>query len=158
MFHQPKMSIISAAAGVKVQVRASRRKKPRMFARLVWMTGLEPATSWSLTRCATNCATSRSAFVIELGLEPKTHSLEGCCSIQLSYSTGPNRSRSILDFPCRSGTDCKDSHFFSIARVCRGFFALAPPPYSPAGAEGRMKCVMTALTMYRAERVQAMPS
>ena len=27
---------------------------------LVWMTGLEPATSWSLTRCATNCATSRS--------------------------------------------------------------------------------------------------
>gem|GEM_PF-5863659 len=25
----------------------------------VWMTGLEPATSWSLTRCATNCATSR---------------------------------------------------------------------------------------------------
>ena len=25
--------------------------------------------------------------MIELGLEPKTHSLEGCCSIQLSYST-----------------------------------------------------------------------
>ena len=29
---------------------------------LVWMTGLEPATSWSLTRCATNCATSRGPF------------------------------------------------------------------------------------------------
>ena len=27
------------------------------------MTGLEPATSWSLTRCATNCATSRGPFV-----------------------------------------------------------------------------------------------
>ena len=26
-------------------------------------------------------------FVIRLGLEPKTHSLEGCCSIQLSYRT-----------------------------------------------------------------------
>ena len=26
-------------------------------------------------------------FVIPLGLEPKTHSLEGCCSIQLSYGT-----------------------------------------------------------------------
>ena len=26
---------------------------------LVWMKGLEPSTSWSLTRCATNCATSR---------------------------------------------------------------------------------------------------
>ena len=29
---------------------------------LVWMTGLEPATSWSLTRCATNCATSRESL------------------------------------------------------------------------------------------------
>ena len=28
--------------------------------------------------------------VIELGFEPKTHSLEGCCSIQLSYQTNPN--------------------------------------------------------------------
>ena len=25
--------------------------------------------------------------VISLGLEPRTHSLEGCCSIQLSYET-----------------------------------------------------------------------
>ena len=28
-------------------------------------------------------------FVIPLGLEPKTYSLEGCCSIQLSYGTEP---------------------------------------------------------------------
>ena len=28
-------------------------------------------------------------FVIRLGFEPKTHSLEGCCSIQLSYRTNP---------------------------------------------------------------------
>ena len=27
--------------------------------------------------------------VILLGFEPKTHSLEGCCSIQLSYRTKP---------------------------------------------------------------------
>lgn len=26
-------------------------------------------------------------IVIPLGFEPKTHSLEGCCSIQLSYRT-----------------------------------------------------------------------
>ena len=26
-------------------------------------------------------------IVIRLGFEPKTHSLEGCCSIQLSYQT-----------------------------------------------------------------------
>ena len=30
-----------------------------------------------------------SSFVIRLGFEPKTHSLEGCCSIQLSYRTRP---------------------------------------------------------------------
>ena len=29
----------------------------------------------------------RCFLVIPLGLEPKTHSLEGCCSIQLSYGT-----------------------------------------------------------------------
>ena len=29
----------------------------------------------------------RKRFVIRLGFEPKTHSLEGCCSIQLSYRT-----------------------------------------------------------------------
>ena len=28
-----------------------------------------------------------SLLVIRLGFEPKTHSLEGCCSIQLSYRT-----------------------------------------------------------------------
>ena len=27
----------------------------------------------------------KAYFVIRLGFEPKTHSLEGCCSIQLSY-------------------------------------------------------------------------
>ena len=26
-------------------------------------------------------------FVIPRGFEPRTHSLEGCCSIQLSYET-----------------------------------------------------------------------
>ncbi len=28
-------------------------------------------------------------FVIRAGFEPTTHSLEGCCSIQLSYRTDP---------------------------------------------------------------------
>ena len=31
----------------------------------------------------------RAIKVIRLGFEPKTHSLEGCCSIQLSYRTDP---------------------------------------------------------------------
>ena len=31
--------------------------------------------------------------VISLGFEPKTHSLEGCCSIQLSYETRSFASR-----------------------------------------------------------------
>ncbi len=29
----------------------------------------------------------KGAGVIPLGFEPRTHSLEGCCSIQLSYGT-----------------------------------------------------------------------
>ena len=31
--------------------------------------------------CVTHC------LVIRSGFEPETHSLEGCCSIQLSYQT-----------------------------------------------------------------------
>ena len=31
-----------------------------------------------------------ACVVIRLGFEPKTHSLEGCCSIQLSYRTVPH--------------------------------------------------------------------
>ncbi len=39
---------------------------------------------------------SRFPFrVIPLGFEPKTHSLEGCCSIQLSYGTIANRLKAI---------------------------------------------------------------
>ena len=30
---------------------------------------------------------SEGIFVIPIGFEPMTHSLEGCCSIQLSYGT-----------------------------------------------------------------------
>ena len=35
--------------------------------------------------------TFQSTSVIWLGFEPKTHSLEGCCSIQLSYQTNPSK-------------------------------------------------------------------
>ena len=50
-----------------------------------------------------------SLLVIRLGFEPKTHSLEGCCSIQLSY-------RTILKFrhegcPFREEQDCKYRDF-----------------------------------------------
>ena len=36
--------------------------------------------------------------VIPLGLEPKTHSLEGCCSIQLSYGTILNGNAKVVIF------------------------------------------------------------
>ena len=45
-------------------------------------------------------------FVIRAGFEPTTHSLEGCCSIQLSYRTDPYL------FPFRWAdfeSGCKDS-------------------------------------------------
>ena len=51
------------------------------------------------TTNATDKAVAFILFVIPLGFEPKTHSLEGCCSIQLSYGT-------ILIW------GCKDSNFF----------------------------------------------
>ena len=38
----------------------------------------------------------RLNFVIPLGFEPKTHSLEGCCSIQLSYGTPAALSHAAL--------------------------------------------------------------
>ena len=38
------------------------------------------------------------ACVIRLGFEPKTHSLEGCCSIQLSYQTIAFRDCKITKF------------------------------------------------------------
>ena len=44
----------------------------------------------------------KAYFVIRLGFEPKTHSLEGCCSIQLSYQT-------IL-------FGCKDTAFFQCVK------------------------------------------
>ena len=46
----------------------------------------------------------RAIKVIRLGFEPKTHSLEGCCSIQLSYRTSPFLPVSEAD--AESG--CKD--------------------------------------------------
>ena len=42
--------------------------------------------------------------MIRLGFEPKTHSLEGCCSIQLSYQT-------------IAICGCKNSDFFDV-RAC----------------------------------------
>ena len=40
--------------------------------------------------------------VIPLGFEPKTHSLEGCCSIQLSYGTEPGARRTKERVPLYS--------------------------------------------------------
>ena len=41
----------------------------------------------------------RIALVIPAGFEPTTHSLEGCCSIQLSYGTIVKSSKSNTKFP-----------------------------------------------------------
>ena len=54
-------------------------------------------------------------FVIPLGFEPKTHSLEGCCSIQLSYGTIPAKG------------DCKVSEKSVIYNF---FFAVFHFPYT----------------------------
>ena len=48
-------------------------------------------------------------FVIRLGFEPKTHSLEGCCSIQLSYRTGPCFCGSVC---AAAGSGDKGNNYF----------------------------------------------
>jgi len=45
-------------------------------------------------------------LVIPIGFEPMTHSLEGCCSIQLSYGTGKIRKHEISFL---RGANIKDS-------------------------------------------------
>ena len=56
-FLHPKRSWIAVKWGQGR--RPDEKQEPLGAPVCVWMTGLEPATSWSLTRCATNCATSR---------------------------------------------------------------------------------------------------
>ena len=51
--------------------------------KVIGVTGIEPATSWSQTTRAPICATPRSVVYLK-GFEPLTHGLEGRCSIQLS--------------------------------------------------------------------------
>ena len=53
----------------------------------------------------------RPIFVIRLGFEPKTHSLEGCCSIQLSYRTVH------ADGKLLSTAVCKDSPFWANGKL-----------------------------------------
>ena len=62
---------------------------------------------------------SERAFkVIRLGFEPKTHSLEGCCSIQLSYRTDPCFAFDDSGTAVKSG--CKDSDYFWICNKMFG--------------------------------------
>ena len=55
------------------------------------------------------CILKIAIFVIRLGFEPKTHSLEGCCSIQLSYRTEPFL---LPASAAMAKSDCKDSYFY----------------------------------------------
>ena len=75
-------------------------------------------------------------LVIRLGFEPKTHSLEGCCSIQLSYRTIVIRMGSHARFGTLLGTirrlfpecGCKDRKIFYFKNIlydCSFGFACA---------------------------------
>ena len=71
----------------------------RTVIRPLWQTG--PPDGTGRPECTKKSGrlsrrVSRFPFrVIPLGFEPKTHSLEGCCSIQLSYGTIANRLKAI---------------------------------------------------------------
>ena len=55
-----------------------------------------------------------------MGFEPKTHSLEGCCSIQLSYRTDPFLLLALRGSEVKSG--CKDSDYFLICNMACEIF------------------------------------
>ncbi len=74
----------------------------------------------SLSRKCSKPTELMNHHVIPLGFEPKTHSLEGCCSIQLSYGT-----RCTI---VRCG--CEDTKIFSFPSLPGGFDA----------ANGRFSC------------------
>ena len=61
-------------------------------------------------------------FVIRAGFEPTTHSLEGCCSIQLSYRTDPYSHSRPAWAEFESG--CKGNVFF---RICKCFRSICMP-------------------------------
>ena len=64
---------------------------------------------------------SRMAFsVIRLGFEPKTHSLEGCCSIQLSYRTNPDF---LVEIDSLGKVGAKVVKIFGIATDFCGLFS-----------------------------------
>ena len=58
---------------------------------------------------------ARLSVVIRLGFEPKTHSLEGCCSIQLSYRTDPYVA--LLVLPWESKADAKITLFLQKHKI-----------------------------------------
>ena len=73
-------------------------------------------------------------FVIRLGFEPKTHSLEGCCSIQLSYRTilscfgmGQNPHKTPCTDRVYAFCDCKGRKFILFPQI--SFPQISLPPH-----------------------------
>ena len=64
---------------------------------------------------------TRIKCVIPLGLEPKTHSLEGCCSIQLSYGT-----ILIFEIGCKGNSFFADSQIFYVFLIYYHLITLQP--------------------------------
>ena len=58
--------------------------------------------------------------MIEEGFEPSTHSLEGCCSIQLSYPTRPP----YTEYGIREKR-CKGNCLYCKHQICTRFFVIA---------------------------------
>ena len=59
----------------------------------------------------------RAIKVIRLGFEPKTHSLEGCCSIQLSYRTDPYFASDFMGMTSKEGAKLMIIFGFAILKL-----------------------------------------
>ena len=69
---------------------------------------------FSLIFCIFDALVHSYALVIPAGFEPTTHSLEGCCSIQLSYGT-------IAKITLMGYMRCKNKSFISFIQKKRPF-------------------------------------
>ena len=81
------------ADGTELSVRLYQQKKDYVL----FLPGCAPADSLTVTLQGRQEIRWKDAVIrsVPLGFEPKTHSLEGCCSIQLSYGTVPSPGRGV---------------------------------------------------------------
>ena len=82
----------------------------------------------------TSIKACHSLLVIRRGFEPRTHSLEGCCSIQLSYQTDHKRAEigEISRISAAKVLNICETYKFSAYKIYLFTWNLVSPPLKKA--------------------------